>query len=266
MFYSLFLSSLILLTILFNLLFPVNVIAGRPLITDDTSTQGKGKCQLQLGAEYSRDHDDDIRINRTTLGLEFDYGIAENIDLMITSAYQAFQINNSGVTSSPEGINDTLVEIKWRFFENEKGLSFAIKPGIYAPTGDYTKGQGSGDTRLGSGETRYRFYFISTKEFKNTALHLNLGYLRNENRYDARENLWHASLAGEWRVTRKIKLVGNTGIDTNTDKNSVVDPVFFLGGFVYSLSDAIDIDLGVKRGLSSQAYDFSITGGISIKF
>jgi hypothetical protein len=240
--------------------------AGRPLITDDANTQGKGKYQLQIGGEYSRDDNDDIRVNKTTIGVEIDCGIADNIDLIVSSGYQNFQINNAGITSSPEGITDTLVEVKWRFYEDKNGLSLAIKPGIIAPTGNYTKGFSGGDARLGTGEVRYRLYLIGTKEFKHAAFHLNLGYLRNENRYDARENLWHASLAGEWKIAKKFKIVGNIGINTSPDTDSSIDPVFLLGGFVYSISDKIDLDLGVKRSLNDPGYDLTITGGISIKF
>jgi len=90
--------------------------------------------------------------------------------------------------------------------------------------------------------------------------------LRNENRYDARENLWHASLAGEWKLTKKFKIVGNIGVDRSPDTGTSIDPVFLLGGLVYSLSDKIDLDLGLKRGLNDSLYDFTLIGGISIKF
>lgn len=256
----------ILIMLLAILMLSGTAFAGRPLITDDTDTQGKGKYQLQIGGEYSRDDNEDIRVNKATIGVEFDYGIKDNIDLTISSGYQNLQINNAGITSSPEGITDALMEVKWRFYEDKNGLSLAIKPGIITPTGNYTKGFGGGDVRLGTGEVRYRLYLIGTKEFKHAAFHLNIGYLRNEARYDARENLLHASLAGEWKITKKFKIVGNIGIDTSPDTGSSIDPVFLLGGFVYSLSDRIDLDLGVKRGLSDPGYGFSITGGISIKF
>ncbi|MCX5812238.1 MAG: transporter [Proteobacteria bacterium] len=240
--------------------------AGRPLITDDTGTQGKGKYLLELGGEYSTDNDEGVRVNKKTIGLELDYGIKDNIDFIISSGYQNFQINNEGITSSPEGITDTLMELKWRFYENKNGLSLAIKPGIILPTGDYTKGFGGGDVRLGTGEVRYRFYFVGTKEFKHAAFHLNLGYMRNEARYDARKNLLHASLAGEWKITKKFKIAVNIGVDTSPDTDSCIDPVFLLGGFVYSLSDRIDLDLGVKRGLSDPGYDLTFISGVSIRF
>ncbi|MCX5816288.1 MAG: transporter [Proteobacteria bacterium] len=256
----------ILIMLLTILTFSGTAFAGRPLITDDTSTQGTGKYLLELSGEYSHDDDEGVTVNKKSITVELDYGIKDNIDLTVSSGYQNFQIDNLGNTSSPEGITDTLIELKWRFYEDKNGLSLAIKPGIFIPTGDYTKGFGGGDVRLGTGEVRYRLYFIGTKEFKHAAFHLNLGYLRNEAMYDARENLLHASFAGEWKITKKFKIVGNIGVDTSPDTDSCIDPVFLLGGFVYSLSDRIDLNLGVKRNLNDPGYDLTFTGGISIKF
>ena len=167
----------ILTILLIILAFSGTVFAGRPLITDDANTQGKGNYQLQIGGEYSRDDDEDVKVNKKTVTAELDYGIIDNIDFTISSGYQNFQINNAGITSSPEGITDTLVEIKWRFYEDKKGLGLAIKPGIFLPTGDYTKGLGGGDIRLGTGEVRYRLYFVGTKESDRAAFHSNLWYL-----------------------------------------------------------------------------------------
>ena len=61
---------------------PVNAFAGRPLITNDANTRGKGKYLIQTGGEYARDHDDEKRINKTTIGIEIDYGVTENIDIV----------------------------------------------------------------------------------------------------------------------------------------------------------------------------------------
>jgi hypothetical protein len=240
--------------------------AGRPLITDDANTQGKGKYLLELSGEYSQDSDEGVNVKKKTFGTELDYGVTDNIDFTIASAYTGLQIKNPGVTSSSESITDTLLELKWRFYENKNGLKFAIKPGIFVPTGDSTKGYGGGDVRLRTGEVRYRLYFVSTKEFKQAALHLNLGYMGNEAKFEARRNLLHASLAGEWSITKKLNIVGNIGVDTSPDTDSVIDPAWFLMGFVYSFTDTLGVNFGVKSSLNEPGYDLNFTGGVSIKF
>lgn len=51
----------ILIMLLAILMFSGTAFAGRPLITDDANTQGKGKYQLQIGGEYSRNDNDDLQ-------------------------------------------------------------------------------------------------------------------------------------------------------------------------------------------------------------
>jgi hypothetical protein len=240
--------------------------AGRPLVTDDTGTQGKGKYLLEFSGEYSIDNDEATDVKKKTFTTELDFGVTDNIDLILTAAYQGMRIDNPGSTKSTDSLNDTLIELKYRFYENKSGLSFAVKPGVYLPTGDYTKGYGGGDVRYGTGEVRYRLYFIGTKEFKRTAFHLNLGYMRNEARFEARKDLLHASFAGEWKITEKLKIAGNIGIDTSPDTDSNIDPIFVLGGFVYSFTDTISADFGIKHGLNAPGYDLTYSGGVSIKF
>ena len=80
------------------------------------------------------------------------------------------------------------------------GLSFAIKPGITLPNGNEDKGLGNG--KLSSGAV-----FITTKEIKPLAFHLNLGYTRNGYKLQAdkaanRNDIWHTSLAAEVEVER----------------------------------------------------------------
>ncbi len=258
---------IILLPTLVCLFFPPgDLFAGRPLITDDTSTQGKGGYLFETGVEYNRDDSDGVKVRRKAAAVELDYGLADPVDLCISTTYQALDINNQGDKSSPQGVTDTLLELKWRFYDNNRWLSFAVKPGMYLPTGNYTVGTGSGDYRMGSGQVRPRLYFVGTGVVSTLSFHLNLGYMRNVNRYDAQTDLWHASLAGEWRLIKDLRLVGNVGVDTNPDKGTSTDPAFVLGGIIYSLTEKVELDLGVKYGLAEPGYDTMFTSGVSVKF
>jgi hypothetical protein len=245
---------------------PGNVFAGRPLITDDTSTQGKGRYLLEIGFDYARDNGDGVSQSRKSTSVEVDYGVADRVDLCVSSAYWLIQSDNMGDRNSPQGITDTLVELKWRFYQGDSGLSFAIKPGLSVPTGNYTKGAGSGDWRLGSGDAKPRLYFVATQEIGAFAFHFNAGYMRNFNKISAQQDLWHASLAGEWRFMKRFRFVCNVGIDTNLDKGTADDPKFILGGIIYTLTENIELDFGVRYGLGEPGVDGTTTSGVSIKF
>src|SRR3990172_3937253 len=236
--------------------------AAHPLITDDTGTQGKGKILFEFIGEYGHDKED----GETTKSLEiptvpfFSYGVTDAIDLVLGLPYQRIETETAGATTRVKGISDASVEVKWRFYEKD-GLSFAVKPGISLPTGDEEKG-------LGSGKVSYSTFLITTKEVAPWAFHFNVGYVRNEYKLQAdeeanRKDIWHVSLASQVEVVKDLDLVANIRMERNLDKTSDTHPAFILGGLIYSVSENLDIDLGVKGGLNKTETDYSVLAGIT---
>jgi hypothetical protein len=237
--------------------------AAHPLITDDTGTQGKGKFQVELNSEFSFDKEKVKEITVKERGSEvstiLSYGITDSMDVVFGVPYQWNKAWEDGEkTSDEEGISDISVELKWMFYEKD-GFSFALKPGITLPTGDDEKG-------LGTGRVTSSLFLITTKEIEPWAFHFNLGYIRNENKADERRDIWHASIASEVEVVNKLKLVANIGMEKNSDKASNTDPAFILGGIIYSITDAFDIDFGLKAGLNKPETDYSILAGVNFRF
>ena len=238
---------------------PGTAFASYPLITDDAGTQGKGKFQLEINGQYGHDKDDNGVVQSTTPAAStLTYGIIDNVDLSIGVPYQWIRTKDSGQIICHDGFGDVAVAAKWRFYETN-GFSFALKPVITFPTGDENK-------QLGAGKMTYSLYFITTKEMKPWAFHLNLGYIENENKLDQNVSLWHASAAAEVEVAKGLKLVANTGVQRNTDKNSHTDPAFLLGGIIYSITENIDIDAGYKYGLTKPEVDNTVLTGLTFRF
>ncbi|MGE5173566.1 MAG: transporter [Betaproteobacteria bacterium] len=236
--------------------------AAHPLITDDTGTQGKGKYQFEFIGEYGHDKDDGVTTGSLAVPTVpvLSYGVADTTDLVLGIPYQRIETTQDSITNTESGISDASIELKWRFYEKE-GLSFAVKPGITLPTGDENKG-------LGNGRTSYKLFFISTKDVSPWAFHLNLGYIRNEYKLQAdeeanRKDIWHASLASEVKVIKDLKAVANIGMERNPDKTSDTDPAFILGGLIYSITENLDVDFGVKGGLNKPETDISYLAGIT---
>ncbi|MCG6537728.1 MAG: transporter, partial [Syntrophales bacterium LBB04] len=105
-----------------------------------------------------------------------------------------------------------------------------------------------------------------TKEREPWSFHANLGYLKNENKIGEKKDIWHASLATEFEMSKGLELVGNIGMETNRDRSSKIPPAFILGGIVYSLLRNFDIDFGVKYGLTKTETDWTFLGGITLRF
>jgi hypothetical protein len=231
--------------------------AEHPLITDDTGTQGKGNIQLELNGEYGRDSSDGVVQHTTPTASTLTYGVNDSLDVSIGVPYEWIKTDGSGA-GSPNGLGDVAVAAKWRFYENN-GLSFAVKPGLTFPTGNK-------DKQLGTGRITYSLFFITTKEMAPWTVHLNLGYIANENDLDQRVPLWHASIASEVEVTKELRLVANTGIQRNTDKGSGSNPAFLLGGLIYTVGKNVDVDVGYKYGLTKPEVDHSFLAGITLRF
>jgi len=239
------------------------VWGAHPLITDDTGTQGKGRFQVEVSGQYDSDRETvngaSLESTGSQVATTLSYGMIENADLVLSLPYQWGKVRQDGVTLYDEqGISDTTLEVKWRFYEKD-GLSLALKPGVRIPTGNDEKG-------LGAGRTGVHAFIIGSKEVAPWAFHVNAGYIGNENKADEEKNIWHASFAATYEVIKNLKVVGNIGIERNRDKTADKDPAFLLGGVIYSISENVDIDLGVKYGLMSPETDWSVMAGAAFKF
>jgi len=245
-----------LFTIYFSL--PTIAFAAHPLITDDTGTQGKGKYQLELNSEFSHEDEDGAAVDTFELTPVISYGLKDAVDLVLGIPYQRIRLKEDGQKSTEDGLSDISLELKWRFYDRD-GLSLALKPGVTLPTGDDERG-------LGAGRAAYSIFLIASKEMEPWEFHLNLGYIRNENRADERKNLWHASLAATVEVIEELSLAANAGIEQNPDRNINTHPAFLIGGLIYEISESLAVDIGLKAGLNKPETDFALLAGMAWRF
>jgi hypothetical protein len=237
--------------------------ATHPLITDDTGTQGKGKFQLEVNGQYDWDkgdsEDGSVKTDGGQAAATLSYGVEENVDLVLSLPYLWGKAEVNETTLYDEkGFGDVVFETKWRLLEKD-GFSLVLKPGISMPTGNDEKG-------LGAGFLGGHIFLIGSQELGSWAFHGNLGYIRNENKADERRDIWHASLAATWEVVKNLKLAANVGIERNPDDDADNDPAFLIGGIIYSINENLDVDLGVKFGLTDSETDISALTGVAFRF
>lgn len=233
--------------------------AEHPLITDDSGTQGKGKAQLELVAEYSRAEDAGV-VEKTMVGPTMpvlSIGLLDNVDVVSGISYQRTTVEDAESRVTRSGAGDFALDVKWRFFERG-GLGLAVKPGLTLPTGDQEKG-------LGAGRSTQRLFAIATQEAGPWALHVNVGYTRNANRVGDREALWHASAAAARVVVKDLKATANVGVDTDADPASRRAPAYILGGLVYAVSDRLALDIGARRSFNVAGTAYAVLGGVTIR-
>lgn len=252
----------ILMTLLVAFIMSGNAFAMHPLITDDAGTQGGGKFQVEINGQYDHDIQNGVHSKVTGVNAILTYGVVDSVDFVVGVPYLFINEKNiaASTSTSNNGISDPSLQLKWRFYEKD-GLSLALKPGVTLPAGDEDKG-------LGNGKSTYSLFFIASKEFKPWAFHVNLGYIKNDNKLGDKKEVWHASLAGEVEMVRDLKAVANVGIEKNPVEipGAAFNRVFALGGLIYSVSRHLDLDAGVKFGLTNAVPDYSILSGLTVKY
>jgi hypothetical protein len=244
------------------LFLPAAAWAAHPLLTDDTGTQGKGKFQVETSGSWLSDKPDangtETREIDTLATAVFTAGVAETVDLAVTVPYVWTETRAAGAVTKQNGISDTVVEMKWRFFEKDK-LSMALKPGVVIPTGDDEKG-------LGTGHYGYTAFLLSTYAAELWAFDANLGYLHLENRAEERVDRWFASLAARYNVSEQWKLVGEAGIARNPDPADSSHPAFAQAGVIFSPKDNLDLSVGYVIGLNDAEIDHTVRAGVTMRF
>lgn len=269
--------------------------AFHPLITDDAGTRGRGNVEIELAVQH--EHDTYRSFDRTVesiiegtwgrvsyrddinqAGICVCYGIIDSLDVAVGIPYLHVRTKErrsvyapgplQGLayrsTSTATGAGDLVIAFKWMFFE-VNGLSLALKPGSTFPIGNEDQG-------FGSGRISPYLYFILSHETEYVLTHLNIGYIRNENNQDRHEDLWHASLAFEFRAVKEyLRFVVNGGLERCPNKCSRVQNAFVLGGVVVSPTRDFDIDLGFKYsialpGVESPGPDLTAMGGLTFRF
>lgn len=240
---------------------PAATQAALPLITDDTGTQGKGRFQVEVGGEYDRDREtlDGVKETDVTLVSTLTYGAAGRVDLFMSVPYAwGASSQRDSRTMRVNGISDTSLGVKWRFLE-QQGASLAFRPFLALPTGNDQKG-------TGAGKYVYGLLLIGSAEAGPWSFHANLGYTRNENNLGERRNLWQASMAGTYGITKDVTLCIDIGTFTNRDRTSEVEPSYVLGGVIYSIGEDLEVSFAVKHTLNDGERDWTVLPGITYRF
>lgn len=247
-------------------------LAGPPLATDDAGTVDVGNVEIEMNSSYGYDKettngvttrtnvvDGEVKI---TTGLYQDLGISLAIPYLFHGRSHESDGTSTAVSNS-DGFGDMTLEVKYKFIELA-GINLAIKPSILMPTGKYSNGLSEGRWQLGG-------TLIATKEFDDGkyALHANFGYEYHHYREDdgsQRRNLWAGSIAGEAEVAKGLFAVADFGLATNPDKSSKELPVYALTGLRYEINEHLDIDTGIKFGLTKPETDVTALYGLVLKF
>lgn len=228
--------------------------AAHPLNTDDTATQGAGQHQLEVNSDRLYQAE-----TKTNVGaLIYTYGLRSNLDLFVNAPVTA---------SSPSGINDVTLGLKWQFFDQHE-TSAALRADLNLPSGDSAQG-------LGTGRTSAALTVIGSHAIGRWNTHANIGVAMNRyalitDRDTKRLFVWRASVAALYAVTPHWRLVVDTGISQNSERFNSALPAYVLTGAIYSPSSYLDFDAGLRFGIGCKGcadrIDRQIGAGVTWRF
>lgn len=245
-----------------------SALAGPPLATDDAGTVEVGKLEIELNGSYAQDRERAAGVTtrstasdgelKVTTGLHPNLGVSVAVPYLFSSRDK----ENGSLTGKDKGFGDLTLELKYAFAELA-GINLAIKPALILPTGKDS---------LSDGHTQYCLTLISSKEFADGkyALHANLGY--EHHRYHAHASatshseLWSGSIAGEAEIIKGLIVVADIGVATNAHKGDHEPPIYALTGVRYEINDLLDLNAGIKFGLTRPETDATALYGLVVKF
>lgn len=235
------------------LLAPPDAYAAHPLTSDDTGTQGNANWQVELNGEATSKQDDTGRHQLWNATLTRGFG--EHVDLYVNAPYTHLQTRTD---DNGAGIGDVEIGMKWRFVERGP-LSLALKPAVTMPTGNDSRGLGTG--RIGTGAT-----LLAQADVARVSLLANAGLTYQPNRQGDLRSAWAVSAAALYKATDTLQFVADIGMSRNTESTAAANPAFVIAGAIYAPTRWLDLDVGYRHGLNDQTYRHAVMGGVTARW
>ncbi|MBI4745612.1 MAG: transporter [Deltaproteobacteria bacterium] len=243
---------------LFLFLMAGNVLAYRPLGTEDAGVAGKGVAQTEISWDYLKWDNDELDHENVFLLVPI-YGVTENLEASMEIPYL---IHDLKVGDSEDGIGDINLVAKYLLIkEGERNPAFAVKGAVKIDNGDYDRG-------LGSGDKDYSLFAVASKTISQVTVHGHAGYTLVGDKKDKNlRNITLYGLAIDYALTEPLHILaeinGNRHPDSTAEED---DPRNALAGITYKVSDSLTLDAGYRWGLSDSVPDWSTTVGVSIAY
>lgn len=241
---------------------PVVAFAGQqhPLVTDTAETVAPSKFEAETAIEYVMfKTTGDTKVNLFLLQETVTGGIIPGLDAFVALPVTSHKIDAPG-QSRETGLGDIVVGAKWGFAHVDK-TAFAVKPFVVLPTGDDKKGLGEGGFGFGA-------VAVATMELsKELNVDGNIKLAHQETTNDSYNELG-LSVAAKYEATKELKVVGELETSKPDTDGAKWSTNLAVGG-IYAVQKNLDVDLGVRVGLSSEdsAKDpIAILAGVTFKF
>lgn len=238
----------------------------RPDTTESPFTVDAGHVQFEMSfVDYTHDRTNSAGETRRILAvapLLVKFGLTNSIDLQLgIDPYTLDRTTDraTGTTSTTDGFGDTVLRLKINLWGNDGGeTALAVMPFVKAPTA--TGGLGNGDAE---GGLIVPFSMALPCEF-TLGLMAELDVLRSGD-----DSRWVADFLHTATISRALigelgGFIEYAGFLSLSGEESY--RAYFDAGLTYGLTPDIQLDAGVRIGLTKAADDVGVFVGISVRY
>lgn len=223
----------------------------RPGVARPAEIPKDGVLQVEVGVD-SR-HDGDELDSEQTLPTLLRYSVTDRI--AVDFGFDGFTSQvATDVPVRATGFGDSTVGTQWvALTQTRSRPALALAYVAKLPTG--TNG-------LGTGKVDHRATFLVSKKLREVDVNGAATYLNVGEEQGGRTNGGSFAVSASQEFTTKFGYVAD--LSHQTVDAEVPKGTFLLGAVTYKLSDAAQLDAGVRAGLASGAARFSVLGGLSV--
>lgn len=146
--------------------FPFVVLAGPPILTNDTGTPGPGKWETNIGFTVEKRQDANLY---NTPALDLNYGIGDRIQLNYSVSWIVLDTTGE---AAKNGLGNSEVAVKWRFLDEDKdGMALSVYPRFI-----FNNPVSSADRGLVDMGTVFRLPFQMEKKIGMIIINPEIGY------------------------------------------------------------------------------------------
>lgn len=214
--------------------FPLVVLAGPPILTDDTGTPGPGKWEMNMGFTVEK-RQDATRLE--TPAFDLNYGIGENIQLNYSFSWIVLDREDEAAKS---GLGNSEVAVKWRFLDEDRhGVAMSIYPRFI-----FNNPTSSADRGLVEEGTVFRLPVQLEKKLGILDMIVNLGHEFHQHQGDS----WLYSIAAKYAEIKGLEVLAEVfGTVDNSFNNA--ENVFDVG-IRADVSDNYTVLVSIGRSLN----------------
>jgi hypothetical protein len=193
---------------------PLSVLAGPPILTDDTGTPGPGKWEMNTGFTVEKRQD---ATRFETPAFDLNYGIGEHIQLNYSFSWIVLDAKDEAAKS---GLGNSEIAVKWRFLDEDKhGVAVSIYPRFI-----FNNPTGSADRGLVDDGTVFKLPVQAEKKIGIIDMIANCGYEFHQRGNDS----WLYSIAMKYAEIKGLDILAEVfGTADNSFNNA--ENVFDVG-------------------------------------